>query len=229
MMESVEEKKEKEIETKNEIRKLEEFYVNGTVSNLLEDLESKKEEIVDKMVKYAQENHIPTKYDKFGDPIEYTTEIKPVVISNYFFKSIVPINSQIPLYSPEQISLAFDYFMDLITEVNVHIGNFPPSLSLFAKFIGVSMTTLRNYKNSADMNMRNIMEKIYDEIGNNNLTMSQIGVSKERSTLFRLKTENEMVEKVQPNVNITYKATINKEEMESKLDRYKALLDKKGR
>ena len=89
------------------------------------------------------------------------------------------------------------------------------------------MSTLRNYRNSEDMDMRNIVEKIYDQIGEENLTMSQMGVAKEKSTLFRLKTQNEIVEKATPNVNITYKTTIDKDALENKLDKYKALLNKK--
>ena len=39
--------------------------------------------------------------------------------------------------------------------------------------------------------------------------------------------QNEIVEKATPNVNITYKATIDKDALENKLDKYKALLNKK--
>ena len=72
------------------------------------------------------------------------------------------------------------------------------------------------------------MEKIYDQIGDENLTMSQMGIVRERSTLFKLKSQNEIVEKGQTNVNITYKTNINKAEMEEKLEKYKNLLNKKG-
>ncbi len=221
--------KQSEIDENNKIkvRKLEEFYVNGTVSDLIPELNKQKEKMVEKMIEYAKENKTACKWDKDGYPIDYTVEIKPIVINNYFFKSIVPLGSKIPAYSAEQIAMAFDYYMDIITNINVHIGNYPTSLTTFCKFLGISMTTLRNYRNSEDMDMRNIVEKIYDQIGEENLTMSQMGVAKEKSTLFRLKTQNEIVEKATPNVNITYKATIDKDALENKLDKYKALLNKK--
>ena len=38
-----------------------------------------------------------------------------------------------------------------------------------------------------------------------------------------------MVEKVQPNVNITYKEVINTDKIDSKLAKYKELLDKKDK
>lgn len=221
--------KQSEIDENNKIkvRKLEEFYVNGTVSDLIPELNKQKEKMIEKMIEYAKENEVACKWDKDGDPVDYTVEIKPIVINNYFFKSIVPLGSKIPTYSAEQIAMAFDYYMDIITNINVHIGNYPTSLTTFCKFLGISMATLRNYRNSEDMDMRNIVEKIYDQIGEENLTMSQMGVAKEKSTLFRLKTQNEIVEKATPNVNITYKTTINKDDLENKLDKYKALLSKK--
>lgn len=221
--------KQSEIDENNKIkvRKLEEFYVNGTVSDLIPELNKQKEKMVEKMIEYAEDNKTACKWDKDGCPIDYTVEIKPIVINNYFFKSIVPLGSKIPAYSAEQIAMAFDYYMDIITNINVHIGNYPTSLTTFCKFLGISMSTLRNYRNSEDMDMRNIVEKIYDQIGEENLTMSQMGVAKEKSTLFRLKTQNEIVEKATPNVNITYKTTIDKDALENKLDKYKALLNKK--
>ena len=58
--------------------------------------------------------------------------------------------------------------------------------------------------------------------------MSQMGVAKERSTLFRLKSQNEMTEKAQPNINITYKEVVNTDKLNSKLEKYRELIDKKG-
>lgn len=210
-----------------EIRKLEEMYVNGTVEEMLSELDRRKEELIDKMVKYAKENEVACKWDKDGKPIDYEVEIKPVVINHYFFKSIIPIGNVIPKYNAEQLALAFDYYMELISDINVYIGAYPSSLVTFCKFLGISLSTLRTYRNSPDINMRNIVEKIYDQIGEENLTMSQMGVSKEKSTMFRLKTQNEIVEKTAPNIKINYNATINKEDMEDKLEKYKSFLSKR--
>ena len=223
--------KDKNIETnrknKMEVRELEEFYVNGTVSDLIPKLEEEKNKLVEKMIEYAKENKVATKWDKEGNVIESKTEIKPIVINHYFFKSIVPLGSKIPMYSAEQISMAFDYYMGIVASINEHIGNYPTSLTTFCKFLGINLNTLRNYRNSEDIDMRNIVEKIYDQIGEENITMSQMGIVKERSTLFKLKTQNELTEKATPNVNITYKATINKNELEDRLDKYKNILNKK--
>lgn len=208
----------------NKLKKLEEFYVNGTIDDLVPVLNEKKNELIESMIEYANANTVPSKYDREGNPIEYKVDIKPIVINSYFFKSLVPLGSKQPMYNAEKLWLVFDYYMELIAEVNAHIGNFPPTLSGFCKLAGITLSSLRNYKNSSDMDMRTVVEKIYDQIGDDNLTMSQIGMARERSTLFRLKTQNEVVEKVQPNVNITYKEVINRTDLDDKLEKYKEFI-----
>lgn len=208
----------------NKLKKLEEFYVNGTVDDLVPVLNEKKNELIESMIEYANANTVPSKYDREGNPIAYKVDIKPIVINSYFFKTLVPLGSKQPMYNAEKLWLVFDYYMELIAEVNAHIGNFPPTLSGFCKLAGITLSSLRNYKNSSDMDMRTVVEKIYDQIGDDNLTMSQIGMARERSTLFRLKTQNEVVEKVQPNVNITYKEVINRTDLDDKLEKYKEFI-----
>lgn len=215
------------IKAKNDIKKLEEFYINGTVNDIVPVLQAKKEALIADMIKYAEKNDKTVKWDKNGYPLENQIEVKPVVISNYFFKSIVPIGVAMPLYNAEKLWMVYEYYMELITEVNDRIGNFPPTLTGFCKLAGITLSALKDYKSSADLELRTVAEKIYDEIGDNNLTMSHIGATRERSTLFRLKSQNEMVEKQQPNVNITYKEVVNTDNINAKLEKYKNLLDKK--
>ena len=76
--------------------------------------------------------------------------------------------------------------------------------------------------------MRNVVEKIYDQLGDDNLTMSQMGQVREKSTIFKLKAQHEMVEKVQPNVNITYKEVVNTDRINANLEKYKDFIEKKG-
>ena len=215
------------IKAKNDIKKLEEFYVNGKVNDIVPVLQAKKEALIADMIKYASENDKPVKWDKEGDAVAWAVEVKPVVISNYFFKSIVPMGVVMPVYNAEKLWMVYEYYMELITEVNDRIGNFPPTLTGFCKLAGITLSALKEYKSAADLELRTVAYKIYDEIGDNNLTMSQIGATRERSTLFRLKSQNEMVEKQQPNVNITYKEVVNTDNINAKLEKYKNLLDKK--
>lgn len=225
--------KEKNLEiqkdNQNKLRELEQFYNEGKIDDLLLNVEKQKEELVEQMIKYAEENTKECKWTKDGDPVDYKVEIKPLVISNYFFKSIVPIGSQEPIYNAEKLSMVFDYYCQILAEVNDKIGSFPSSLTLFCKFAGITLNTLRQYKNSQDYSMRVVAEKIYDQIGDENITMSQLGVTRERSTLFRLKSQNEMVEKVQPNVNISVKAIdVDLDRINERINKYKQFTSKKG-
>lgn len=225
--------KEKNLEiqkqNQNNLRELEQFYNEGKIDNLLENIQSKKEALVDDMTKYAKEHTKPTKWDRYGDVIEKDVVMNPLVVSNYFFKSIVPIGSQEPIYNAEKLSMVFDYYCEILAEVNDKIGNFPSSLTLFCKFAGITTATLRNYKNSSDYSMRVVAEKIYDQIGDENITMSQLGVTKERTTLFKLKSQNEMVEKANPNVNISVKAIdVDMDKINERINKYIKYTNKKG-
>lgn len=211
----------------NELRKLEKFYNTNEIDTLFKDVETKKQELVEKMIQYAKDHEKECKWTKDGDPIDWKVEINPLVINNYFFKSIVPIGSQEPVYNAEKLSMVFDYYCDILAEVNDKIGNFPSSLTSFCKMAGITLNTLRNYRNSQDYSMRVIAEKIYDQIGDENITMSQMGVVRERSTIFKMKAQNEIVEKVQPQVKVNVNTEIDINKINERLNKYKRFATKK--
>jgi hypothetical protein len=220
-----------EKENQNQIRELEQFYTQGQVDNLFENIKEKKEQMVQDMIKYAQQHEVECKWTKDGDPIDYEVKMNPIVISNYFFKPIIPFATQEPIYNAEKLGMVFDYYCELISEVNDKIGNFPSSLTLFCKFAGITLQTLRNYRNSDDYNMRIVTEKIYDQVSDENITMSQVGMVREKTTLFKMKSQNEIVEKAQPNVNISVK-TIEPADIDrisERLRQYSYYSKKKGK
>lgn len=212
----------------NNLRKLEQFYIEGKVDNMLATIQEKKEQLVDDMINYAKKHEVECKWTKDGDPIDWKVEINPLVITNYFFKPIIPITSQEPVYNAEKLGMVYDYYCELLMEVNDKIGNFPSSLTLFCKFAGITLNTLRRYKNSEDYSMRVVAEKIYDQIGDENITMSQMGVVRERSTIFKMKSQNEITEKVQPNVNINVKTIdVDLDRINERLNQYSNFAKKK--
>lgn len=223
------EKFEVEIANRNDLRDLEQAFINDKVSNMMQAVEAKKEELVREMIIYAEKNTKPCKWNKEGDPIAYKTIVNPLIINNYFFKPIIPITSQEPLYNAEKLGLVFDYYCDLLAEVNDKIGYFPSSLTSFCKLAGITLATLRNYKYSDDLSMRIVVEKIYDQISDENITLSQLGDVRERSTIFKLKSQNELVEKEQPkiSINITEKPDYNR--IQERLNKYKHFANKKGK
>lgn len=213
----------------NDLRELEQDFINDKISNMMNSIEAKKEELIGEMQIYAEENKIPVKWDEDGNVTKYETRVNPLVITNYFFKPIIPITSQEPIYNAEKLGMVFDYYCDLIAEVNNKIGYFPSSLTSFCKLAGITLSTLRNYKNSADLSMRIVAEKIYDQIGDDNITLSQLGAVRERTTIFKMKSQNELVEKEQPKVSINIVEKPDYERIQERLDKYKYFANKKGK
>jgi len=208
-------------QNQNELRELEQFYVEDKVDTMLTTIQEKKEELVKEMIKYHDKHLKECKWNKDGEPIAWEVSINPLVINNYFFKPICPITSQEPIYNAEKLGMVFDYYCEILAEVNDKIGNHPSSLTSFCKMAGITLNTLRSYKNSDDYNMRVVAEKIYDQIGDENVTMSQMGVVRERSTIFKMKSQNEMVEKNQPQVKVNVNADIDLNKINERLDKYK--------
>jgi hypothetical protein len=226
-MKNKEKNNEIQINNQFELRELEQMYVENKIDTMFETIEKKKEELVNDMVDYAEKHTKACKWDKDGVPLDYTVEINPLVINNYFFKSIVPITSQEPQYNAEKLGMVFDYYCEILAEVNDRIGNFPSSLTSFCKLAGITLQTLRNYRNSSDYGLRVVAEKIYDQIGDENITMSQMGVVRERSTIFKMKSQNEIVEKEQPKVSINITEKPNMERIEERINKYKMFAKKK--
>lgn len=216
------------INKQNQLRDLEQMYNENKVDTMLSTIQQKKEQICEEIIEYANNNTKPCKWDKDGCPLEYKVSIKPIVINNYFFKSIVPLGNVEPIYNAEKLSMVFDYYCEILAEVNDKIGDFPSSLTSFCKLAGITLSTLRSYKNSQDLSMRVVVEKIYDQIGDVNISMSQLGIVKERTTLFKMKSENELVEKQQPTVNINITEKVDMEQIANRIDKYKVFATKKG-
>lgn len=218
---------EKEIIERDELRSLEEFYTNNQVSDMLEQVEKKKQELVNDMIIYAKSHTIESKWSRDGDVLETKVDYNPLVINNKFFKPIIALGSIEPEYNAEKLAMVFDYYCYIVTEVNDKIGYFPSSLTSFCKLAGISRECLRKYKNSSDMNMRIITQKIYDQIGDTNLTMSQLKMVNERSTLFKLRAEHEVVEKEQPKVSINIIDKPDFERINQRIQKYNSFTSEK--
>ena len=205
------------MENKNQVRELQNFYVNGQIDNLPTIVEAKKKEIVDKLTEF-QENYVKTISDKYGNPIKI---VNPYLVSTYFFKTINPISSKIPKYNAEKLSIVWDLYMYLVEQVNMEITPFQPTLSHFAKFAGISLTTIANYKTCGDEDMMILCEKIYDECFNGNMSLAQTGNLSEKSTISRMKIENQVVEQPKPNVNVTVSTKVDLNEINKRLEEIK--------
>ena len=216
-------------EKTTELREFEQFYTNNKVDTMFDTINKKKKDLIEDMLLYAREHQIPSKWDKEGNVVAYKTAIKPLVITNYFFAPITPITSQEPVYNAEKLGMVFDYYCYILANVNDKIGDYPSSLTSFCKLAGITLQTLRNYRNSNDYNLRVVAEKIYDQIGDENITMSQMGVVREKTTIYKMKAQNEIVEKEQPKVNINITEKPDMERIAERIGKYKQFASKKGK
>ena len=195
---------------------------------LEKSVEEYKVIIDDKINEYANTHKKDIINVKTGEIEETIIIVKPIVIESTFFNSIFGKSAIIPVYDPTKLGIIYDYYIYLNTKINEHIGQYPPSISSFCKLAGISIKNLREYRCSNDENMSNLVEKIYEQIGDENISLSQMGILSEKMTMFKLKTQNEMVEKVQPNVNISLKESISKEDINNKLEKYKKIIELGG-
>lgn len=188
------------------------------------DFSKKSEENHAKMINYNSK-HLKNVYFK-GEIIDDYIEVNPIIITNTFFKPIVPLDSK-PNYNSYQLGKIYEYYQELITEINDVIGAFPSSLTLFCRFIGMTLQDFKELRDSEDESMRNVVQKIIDDVDEANLSMAQTGTAKERTTLFKLKAQNEMVEKVTPKVNVNIKANIDDNRVKANILEYSEFLGKK--
>lgn len=193
--------------------------------DILTTLEEKTEENHAKMINY-NDKHTKNIYFK-GEVIDTYVEVNPIIITNTFFKPIVPLDFT-PNYNSYQIGRIYEYYKNLLTEINDVVGAFPSSLTLFCRFIGMTLQDFKDLKNSQDENMRLTVQKIIDDVDEANLSMAQTGTVKERTTLFRLKSQDEMVEKINPNVNVSIKATVDDTRIKGNILDYQEFLGKKN-
>lgn len=190
------------------IKNIDDFMANATID----------------MQKYAND-HSNLKVDRYGNE-EIVIDYNPIVITEKYFKPIFDDFSFVPEYNAQELSVLYKYYNEMLTKVNDIIGFFPSSLSLFCNFICVPMNRFKELRNSQDTLLANVVNRIFDSIEENNMTLSQLGMAKEQTTLFKLKSQNEVVEKTSPNVNISIKKTIDTSKIQKNIDEYSDFLEK---
>lgn len=208
---------------KFDLKTLEKMFVENKIDNIDELLNEKKKQFEKDMTLtlYKAEE---TYFDKDGnEKTRFNQKYKnPVVLNNLFLKSINPYKNIQPEYTAETLNAIFDLYCEILTEVNVKIGTLAPSISSFCKFAGISSTRFKGYKSSPEEDIRAIIEVIEDYCYDTNVAMSQSGFIKERSTVYRMKSEQERMEKEQQKVVINAKS-VNIGEVQDKIKRIQEL------
>ena len=187
------ENREEGMQIRNDLRTLESMYVNSKIDNLEEVVEEKKNELAGKLIEYKI---------KVQDGTFDGSNLNPLVIQSYFFKSITPIQSREPEYNAEKLGIVFELYSEIITEVNMQLGEFLPTISGFCTFAGITTATYKNYRKSSDIDMRTVCEKISDYCFDSNISLAQKGKLSEKSTIYRMKVEQDKSEKAEPQIHI---------------------------
>lgn len=208
---------------KFELKTLEKMFINNEIDNLDILIKKKMEEFKQNLALLEiQGTKITT--DKDGNEKEiFDKKYKnPVVLSEYLFKSVNPYKNMTPEYTAESLNAVFNLYCEILAEVNAKIGTLAPSISSFCKFAGISSTTFKGYKSSPEDDLRNLIDVIEDYCYDTNVAMSQNGFIKERSTVYRMKSEQEKMEKEQQKVIINAKS-VNIGEVQEKIKRIQEL------
>jgi hypothetical protein len=218
LKEEVVNKKFLELEKKNEVVALEKFCVSATLDNLDDLMLQKEQELVNKLQEYQKLMIVEIKND-YGEVIDtIRKDYNPYLVSTFFFKSINPLSNIEPQYSSEKLAAVWSLYMHFIEQVNINVGPFQPTLSHFAKFAGISTYTLKSYRNSADIQMQTIANKIFDETFDSNVLLAQNKILSNRSTELRVKVENEVQEKPQVKVNVNVNQEVDLNQISARLN-----------
>lgn len=187
-------------------------------------VEEKRKEIEDKLINFFEENKA-RKYTKDGVPYD-VPNTNPIVIQKYFFQSINPLVNVEPKYSAEKLGIVWQLYEEMVGKISAKIGVIVPSLSNFCSFAGIRLSTFKQYKQSVDEDMRIVVEKIEDGCFDSNLTLAQLGYIKERSTVYRMKSEQERVEKETPAIHI-HNEGVDLSDINRRLQELKGFKEKK--
>lgn len=214
------------LKNKKELRELEKNYVEEVLGDINKAIENKRKEIEKKLIEYS-ETHKVKKRTKDG--VEYeVANVNPIVIQKYFFKSISPMMNIEPAYNAEKLGIVWGLYEEMIEKISTDIGVIAPSLSGFCSFAGIRVSTFKEYRKSVDIDMRVVSEKIEDSCFDSNTTLAQFGYIKERTTVYRMKSEQERVEKEMPTVHIHNNNGVDLEQINKRLEQLGNFADKKS-
>lgn len=206
-MNELDEKLFEDYEIKQEITNIEKDLVNTTVDNLTDKLEIKKMELCSKVENFIEEYMVEDDKGKLKLNVKGSPAL---VISEYFFKPIIPVVGLEPRYNCEKMSIVFELYRELVSQINTKIGKFIPNKTHFCRFAGITTMTYNNYLKCSDENLQTIMNMIDDYMLDANLTSSQNREVDNVTTIFRAKVEqNKQEQPAQQTVVIADNVDLN--------------------
>lgn len=184
-------------------------------------------EIAEEVFKATKEQLLPSIREKAEKVSKYVEKVlkekndkglTASQISSIFIKrSANDIASNTISYTPQELSIAFNIYVDMIQEINKHC-KFPPSKGTFCQLLGITTQTYDNYMQ--DSNKTNIMHYIDNYISDTQLISAQINELQPIATMFSLKSQHGYVEATTPIV-IKHEKTKDIDDIRAKINSMK--------
>lgn len=141
--------------------------------NLLSHLENKKIQIAEDIQNYIE--NMPKKEDKDDKNSKKTKKhLSMPVITKVLGIDFAGVYGE-PLYSAPEMAMIFEYYKDVIADINMKGVLLPPTRQNFCIFAGISTSTYEAYLKSVDINKQSIMQKIEDYMIENMWSEGLIG------------------------------------------------------
>lgn len=185
------------------------------------------QEIAEEVFKATKEQLLPSIREKAEEVSKYVEKVlkekndkglTASQISSIFIKrSANDIASNTISYTPQELSIAFNIYVDMIQEINKHC-KFPPSKGTFCQLLGITTQTYDNYMQ--DSNKTNIMHYIDNYISDTQLISAQINELQPIATMFSLKSQHGFVESTTPIV-IKHEKTKDIDDIRAKINSMK--------
>lgn len=174
---------ETEMQEKSEVKVVAEIlddYSQHIVTKYKENLESylqnKLETVAEEAQNYIAKLEIKDKKEvkdfndvETGVVLKAKNHLLTPIIMRAMTKDFTGIYTE-PIYAARELAIIFEYYQEMIYQLNSKGILFPPTKQNFAAFAGITSTTYDSYLKSADKNKATIMQKIEDYIIENSWT-----------------------------------------------------------
>lgn len=153
-----------EMEKQNEIVEItnlaQQELIEAKKKDLPKYIKKRKKQFIKELVAYNIAHQVD------DEEMQILSKTLPLVeITDKCFEPFIKNFGIAPQYSASELSLIFDYFKDVIKEMNKD-QIFPPTKEQFCQLCGFSTTKFTEYKNGSSSEIREIMLQVEDYIAN---------------------------------------------------------------
>lgn len=179
--------------------------IKKTIRENKEKKLQEQEQLVTQIREESKEKLIPTLKEKTNELTNYIVELLKnkgeEKVNNIQIMSLIAQRSMLEVanvgnvtYTPQEIMLGFNLYLDMINKIN-EIKKFPPTVESFSIFMGISRTTYNNWL--VDPDKREVMDYIHSYLLGVLATGGLMGEVREISAMYLQKTMGK-VEAQQP-------------------------------